>query len=140
MAALVDGWTEAADGGTWLLVRPSELLPDEAWREEASFGGPVLAHESERPFRPEGEYEAMDAYNVEIRLWLAGAHADGLEAAAADHIFAAVARLGMAAIQVRRDDELIRAVLPDAAPYDFPAGTLIYETDRDKWNGYVLED
>jgi hypothetical protein len=54
-------------------------------------------------------------------------------------VFAVVARAGLAAVHVRNDDELIRAVLPGGAPYDFPAGTLIYETDRDRWNGYVVE-
>jgi stage V sporulation protein SpoVS len=139
VAGLVGGRTKTANGGTWLLVAIGDLLPDEAWRGAVDFGGPVLTHESERPFRPAGEYTATDAYNVEIRLWLAGAHNDAVEAAAADRIFAAVAGLNMATIQIRRDDELIRAVLPGGAPYDFPAGTLIYETDRDRWNGYVVE-
>ncbi|WP_305788450.1 hypothetical protein [Symbioplanes lichenis] len=137
IATLVNGRTEVSNDDTWLLVSIGTLLPDSDLRS-AEFGGPVLPYVADPPFQP-GEFEATDAYNVEVRLWLAGARNEALEAAAADQIFAVVARMEVAAVQVRRDDKLIRAVLPGRAPYDFPAGTLIYETDRDRWNGYVLE-
>lgn len=109
------------------------------------FGGPILPHESELPFRPEGEFEAVDGYNMEIRLWQAyGRRVDpdtgmDIEAAAAARIFDAVTEaLQDPAIHVHTDDALVAAYRPGKGIYHPPRGTSIYDWDREIWNDFVL--
>jgi hypothetical protein len=125
----------------WLLVETAHLVPGAS----GEFGGPVIAHESELPFRPLGEFEAIDCYTVEIRLWQAHGrriHPDtgeNVEALASDRIFRALAD-GIAApiIHVRNDDKLVQASMPGRGIRGYPDGTTIYEWDVPAWDGYVV--
>ncbi|MEU8230185.1 hypothetical protein AB0C12_11335 [Actinoplanes sp. NPDC048967] len=141
VAKLIGGRTEVRDQQVWLLVDTARLVPG----VEGEFGGPVVAHNSEAAFRPAGEFEAPDAYNVELRLWQAGGRrvepttgADIEERAATAVFQALAASAGLAVIHVHDDDVLLRAALPGAGAIEFPRGTTIYDWDEDKWNGFVL--
>jgi hypothetical protein len=141
VAKLVGGRAEVRDQQTWLLVDTARLVPGVA----GEFGGPVVAHSSEAAFRPDGEFEAPDAYDVELRLWQArGPRVDpvtgaDVEEAAATAIFRAVADAAdLALIQVHNDDALVRAALPGAGTFEFPPGTTIYDWDEEKWNGFIF--
>jgi hypothetical protein len=140
---LVGGRAETRSDHSWLAVDTSRLVPGVT----GEFGGPVLAHASERPFRTDDEFEAVDAYTVEIRLWQAdGPRAGGgdgadVEARAAAAIFDALAKaIDAPMIHVRDDDKLVRASLPGRGVHDFPPGTTIYDWDEPKWDGYVVVD
>jgi hypothetical protein len=142
VAGLVGGRAETRDQQSWLLVDTARLVPGVA----GEFGGPVIAHNSEAAFRPDGEFEAPDAYEVELRLWQAGgprvdpATGADVEILAATAIFQALANSAeLALIQVHGDDALLRAALPGAGTLDFPQGTTIYDWDEEKWNGFVLK-
>lgn len=140
-AKLIGGRVELRDQQVWLLVDTARLVPDVG----GEFGGPVVAHSSEAAFRPDGEFEATDGYDVELRLWQAGgprvepvsgADVEGLAAAALFRVLATSAELAI--IHVHDDDVLLRAALPGSGVCEFPAGTTIYDWDEDKWNGFVL--
>lgn len=140
-AKLIGGRVEFHDQQAWLLVDTARLVPG----IDGEFGGPVVAHTSEAAFRPDGEFEAPDAYNMEIRLWqvggprvepTTGADVEELAAAAIFQSLAAAASFAM--IHVHDDDSLLRAVLPGAGTIEFPRGTTIYDWDEEQWNGYVL--
>lgn len=141
VAKLIGGRAELRDHQVWLLVETARLIPG----VKGEFGGPVVVHASEAAFRPEGEFEAPDAYNVELRLWQAGGPrvdpvtgAD-VEELAATAVFQAVASSAeFSVIHVHGDDLLLRAALPGAGSVEFPRGTTIYDWDEDKWNGFVL--
>jgi hypothetical protein len=140
---LIGGRAEARADHSYLLVDTGRLVPGVS----GEFGGPVLTRESERPFRPDDEFEAIDAYSVEIRLWQAGGpRADGaggadVEARAASAIFDALAKaIDAPMIHVRDDDKLVRAALPGRGIHEFPPGTTIYDWDESKWDGYVVLD
>jgi hypothetical protein len=140
-AKLIRGRAELRDQQVWLLVNTARLVPGVA----GEFGGPVVAHASEAAFRPDGEFEAPDAYTMEIRLWQAGGPrvepttgADVEELAATAVFQALAAAADFAMIHVHDDDALLRAVLPGAGQVEFPRGTTIYDWDEDKWNGLVL--
>ena len=141
VAKLIGGRTEVRDQQVWLLVDTARLVPG----VDGEFGGPVVAHNSEAAFRPDGEFEAPDAYDVELRLWQAGGRrvepttgAD-IEELAATAVFRALATSAdLAVIHVHDDDALLRAALPGAGTTEFPQGTTIYDWDEDKWNGFVL--
>jgi hypothetical protein len=141
-AKLVGGRAEVRDQQVWLLVDTERLVPGAA----GEFGGPVVIHSSGAAFRPADEFEAPDAYDVELRLWQAGGPrvdpvtgAD-VEELAATAIFRALAgSADLALIHVHHDDGLLRAALPGAGTFEFPRGTTIYDWDEDKWNGFVLK-
>jgi hypothetical protein len=140
-AELVGGRSEPRSDHSLLLVHTGRLVTGAS----GEFGGPVLAHKSERPFRPEGEFEAVDFYTVEIRLWQAhGPRVDresgrDFEAEAAAAVFDALANgIDVPMIHVRYDDKLARASMPGKGIHDFPEGTTIYDWDEDKWDGFVL--
>jgi hypothetical protein len=140
-AKLIGGRVEVRDQQVWLLVETARLVPG----VEGEFGGPVVPHSSEAAIRPEGEFEAPDAYDVELRLWQAGGPrmvpttgAD-VEELAATAVFQALATSAdLAVIHVHDDDVLVRAALPGAGTLEFTPGTTIYDWDEDKWNGFVL--
>jgi hypothetical protein len=141
-AKLVGGRAEVRDRQPWLLVDTARLVPGVA----GEFGGPVVAHTSEVAFRPDGEFEAPDAYDVELRLWQAGGPrvdpvtgADVEELAATALFRALAATAEFALIHVRGDDTLLRAAVPGAGTVDFPQGTTIFDWDEDKWGGVVLK-
>ena len=139
-AKLIGGRAEVRNQQVWLLVDTARLVPGVA----GEFGGPVVVHSSETAFRPDGEFEAPDAYDVELRLWQAGGPRVGptggdVEELAAAAIFEALATSAdFALIHVHHDDLLLRAALPGAGTSEFPPGTTIYDWDADKWNGLVL--
>jgi hypothetical protein len=141
VAKLIGGRTEVRDQQVWLLVDTARLVPG----VDGEFGGPVVAHNSEAAFRPDGEFEAPDAYDVELRLWQAGGRrvepttgAD-IEELAATAVFQALANSAdLAVIHVHDDDVLLRAALPGAGTAEFAQGTTIYDWDEEKWNGFVL--
>lgn len=142
VAKLVGGRAEVRDQQPWLIVDTARLVPGAA----GEFGGPVVAHSSEAAFRPDGEFEAPDAYDVEVRLWQAGgprvdpATGVDVEQVAAAAIFQALTTAAdLAVIHVHGDDALLRAALPGAGTFEFPLGTTIYDWDEDKWNGFVLK-
>ncbi|MCA2216306.1 hypothetical protein [Jidongwangia harbinensis] len=119
------------------------LVPDGS----GQFGGPVLTHESERPYRPGGEFQALDLYTVEIRLWQAhgprGHRSPGrdIEAEAAAVIFDTLAKgIDNPMIHVSHTDKLVSASMPGKGVHDFPTGTTIYDWDQEKWDGYVVLD
>ena len=140
-AELIGGRVEERDQQVWLLVDTARLVPG----VDGEFGGPVVAHASEAAFRPAGEFEAPDAYDVELRLWQAGGPrvdpvtgAD-VEVLAATAVFRALASSAdLALIHVHDDDVLLHAALPGAGAVDLVPGTTIYDWDEDKWNGLVL--
>jgi hypothetical protein len=138
---VIGGRVETQSGESWLLVDTARLVPGVA----GEFGGPVVAHESERPFRPDGEFEATDAYNVEMRLWqaqgprLGGDSGLDVEAHAASAIFDALAKaIDVPMIQVRGDDKVVRAFFPGRGVQNFPPDTTVYDWDEPKWDGYVV--
>jgi hypothetical protein len=140
-AKLIGGRAEVRDQQVWLLVDTARLVPG----VDGEFGGPVVPHSSEAVFRPDGEFEAPDAYDVELRLWKAGgprvepttgADVEQLAAAAVFQALAAAADLAL--IHVHDDDVLLRAALPGNRTFEFAAGTTIYDWDEDQWNGFVL--
>jgi hypothetical protein len=139
-AKLIGGRTELRDQQVWLLVETARLVAGIAGK----FGGPVVVHDSEAAFRPDGEFEAPDAYDVELRLWQSGGPrvdptgGDVEELAAAAIFEALAASPDLALIHVHDDDLLLRAALPGAGTSEFPRGTTIYDWDADKWNGFVL--
>lgn len=140
-AELVGGRYEPRSDHSLLLVSTGRLIPG----APGEFGGPVLPHESERPFRPDDEFEAVDGYTVEVRLWQAhGPRVDretGLdfEAEAASAVFDALAKgIPDPMIHVRHGDKLARASMPGKGVRDFPEGTTIYDWDEAKWDGYVV--
>jgi hypothetical protein len=109
------------------------------------FGGPVVVHTSGAEFRPDGEFEAPDAYNIEVRLWQAGgpridlATGVDVEEVAATAIFQALAASAdLAVIHVHHDDALRAAARPGAGAVVFPSGITIYDWDQDKWQDFVL--
>jgi hypothetical protein len=141
-AKLLGGRVELRDQQPWLLVDTARLVPGVV----GEFGGPVVAHNSEAAFRPDGEFEAPDAYDVELRLWQAGGPrmdpatgADVEELAAAAMFQALAGASDLALIHVHGDDALLRAALPGAGTAEFPPGTTIYDWDEDNWNGFVLK-
>ena len=141
-AKLLGGRAEVRDRQPWLLVDTARLVPGVA----GEFGGPVMAHNSEAAFRPDAEFEAPDAYDVELRLWQAGGPrvdpvtGDDVEEVAATALFRALAGAAdLALIHVHDDDALVRAALPGAGTVEFSPGTTIYDWDEDKWNGFVLK-
>ncbi len=141
VAKLIGGRVEVRDQQVWLLVDTARLVAG----VEGEFGGPVVAHASEAAFRPDGEFEAPDAYDVELRLWQAGgprvhpATGANVEELAATVVFQALATSAeMPVIHVHDDDALLRAALPGAGAFEFTPGTTIYDWDEDKWNGFVL--
>lgn len=140
-AKVIGGRVEKQDQQVWLLVDTARLVPG----TDGEFGGPVIAHTSEAAFRPRGESEAPDGYDVELRLWQAGGpRVDpttgtdvGLLAAPA--VFRSLATSAdFAVLHVHDDDVLLRAALPGAETVDFAPGTTIYDWDEHKWNGLVL--
>jgi hypothetical protein len=140
VARLIGGRVESATDHAVLLVDTARLVPGAT----GEFGGPVLAHASEAEFRPDGEFEAADAYNVEIRLWQAhGPRIDpatgtDVEAAAATAMFDVIAQVGDAPIiHVRDDDRLVAAAMPGRGVVR-PEDTTTYDWDAGKWDGYVL--
>jgi len=142
VAKLIGGRAEVRDQQPWLLVDTARLVPGVA----GEFGGPVVAHNSEAAFRPGGEFEAPDAYDMELRMWQAGGPrvdpvtGTDVEELAATVVFQALARSAdLALIQVHGDDALLRAALPGAGTFEFPGGTTIYDWDEEKWNGFVLK-
>lgn len=141
-AKLIGGRAEVRGAQVWLLVDTGRLVPGAA----GEFGGPVVAHASEAAFRPDGEFEAPDAYDLEVRLWQAGGSrvepssgADVEELAAAAVFRALAAGAELAIIHVHADDALRRATLPGVGTRDFPPGTTIYDWDAGKWDGFVLQ-
>ena len=133
IAELVGGRMEVKDGNPWLFIKTDQLVDG----AQGELAGPVLPHVSEAPFRPDGEFEAADAYDVEVRLWqVGGAQADS--ESAVDAVFRVLTPTGFAAIQVRDDDKLVRATL-GAGSRDFAAGTTIYDWDSDEWSGFVVD-
>lgn len=140
-ARVIGGRVEERDRQVWLLVDTARLVPGVG----GEFGGPVVAHSSEAAFRPDGEFEAPDAYDVEVRLWQAGgprvdpATGADVELLAATAVFHALATSAdLAVIHVHDDDKLLRAVLPGAGVVEFGPGTTIFDWDEDKWGGFVL--
>jgi hypothetical protein len=140
-AKVIGGRAEVRDQQVWLLVDTARLVPG----VDGEFGGPVVTHSSEAAFRPEGEFEAPDAYDVEVRLWQAGgprvdpATGADVEELAATAVFRALATSpDLAVLHVHDDDVLLRAALPGNGTVDFAAGTTIYDSDEDQWNGFVL--
>jgi len=140
-AELIGGRAELRDQQVWLIVDTMRLVPG----VDGEFGGPILAHTSEAAFRPDGEFEAPDAYTVEMRLWQAGGPrvepatgADVEELAAAAVFQALAASADLAMIHVHDDDVLLRAARPGVGQVEFPPGTTIYDWDEDKWDGLVL--
>jgi hypothetical protein len=139
-AKLIGGRVEVRDQQVWLLVDTARLVPG----VEGEFGGPVVAHPSQAAFRPDGEFEAPDAYDVELRLWQAGgprvdpATGADVEELAARAVFQVLATsTDLAVIHVHDDDVLLRAALPGAGTLEF-TGATIYDWDEDSWNGFVL--
>jgi hypothetical protein len=105
------------------------LMPMEAIRSgtQGEFGGPVLRRDPEWPYRPPDEWEAVDAYELEWRLWQAyGPQVDaetgeGLELAAASTVFERLAsgiRIPMP--QLHLTDKLIAAYHPDHGLKRYP--------------------
>lgn len=140
-AKLIGGRVELRDLQPWLLVDTARLVPGVA----GEFGGPVVARASEAAFRPDGEFEAPDAYDIELRLWQAdgpridpatGADVEELAATAIFEALAASADLAL--IHVHDDDALLHAARPGAGTGVFPPGITIYDFDQDKWQGFVL--
>jgi hypothetical protein len=139
LAKVGNGSAEKTDGNMLLLFPTDHLVAGVSGR----FGGPVLDHAPGLPFRPDGEFEAPDLYNVEIRLW----QADGprvhpvtgadVEEAAATALFSAVVACGLTAIHVHDDDKLVRATVPGQGSREFAKGTTVYDWDADKWGGFV---
>src|SRR5690349_24185821 len=110
-AKLIGGRAEVRNQQAWLLVDTARLVPG----VPGEFGGPVVAHASESAFRPAGEFEAPDAYDVELRLWQAngprveptsGADVEELAATAVFQVLAA--SVDLAVIHVHDDDVLVR--------------------------------
>jgi hypothetical protein len=140
-AKLIGGRAELRNQQPWLLVDTARLVPGVA----GEFGGPSVAHDSEVAFRPDGEFEASDAYNVEVRLWQAAGPridpatgADVQELAATAIFRALAASADFALIHVHDDDSLRHAVLPGTEAVAFPRGVTIYDWDQDKWRAVVL--
>ncbi len=138
LAERLSGHVAERNGTTWLFLDPAVLMGHSDRTPGDDFGGPVVAHRSELPFRPDGEFEATDFYNVELRLWLSGTKRGEFEALLADKFFAVVAAEGFTAVHVRNDDVLIRAAMPGAGTREFPVGTTIYDSDQERWGGFVL--
>ncbi len=141
LAGLLGGRVEHRDDHAYVVVDTARLVAGAS----GEFGGPVLPHTSELPFRPEGEFEATDCYNMEIRLWQAyGKRVDpatgtDVEAAAAAVVYDAVTRaFDEPAIHIHTDDGLVAAYLPGKGVYRPPSGTSIYDWDAANWNGFVL--
>ena len=140
-ARLIGGRAEVRDQQPWLLADTAQLVPGVV----GEFGGPVVAHASETVFRPDGEFEAPDAYDIELRLWQTGGPrvdqatgADVEELAAAAVFQAPAISADLALIHVHNDDALLSAALPGAGTIAFPPGTTIYDWDADEWHGFVL--
>jgi hypothetical protein len=142
VAEIIGAQHDDRDGHDWLLVSTGRLISGAA----GEFGGPVLPHTSEAEFRPDDEFEAPDAYNVEIRLWQAqGPRIDpdsgrDVEAAAASALFATLAAALPAPMIHVRGDKLISAAIPGRGSRDFPQGTSIYDWDEESWHGFVVTD
>ena len=141
IAGLFHGRADSRPDHAYVVVETARLVPGAS----GEFGGPVRPHESELPFRPEGEFEAVDGYNVEIRLGQAyGRRVDpatgtDIEAVAASVLFEALIRaIDDPAIHVHTDHILVRAYLPGKGLFHPPRGTTIFDWDQDDWNGYVL--
>ena len=141
VAKLVGGRVEVRDRQPWLIVDTARLVLGVA----GEFGGPVVAHSCAAAFRPDGEFEAPDAYGVELRLWQVGgprvdpASGADVEELAATAVFQALASSAdLALIHVHGDDLLLRAALPGAGALDFARGTTIYDWDEEKWHGFVF--
>jgi hypothetical protein len=141
VADLVGGQAEDRGDHAYLLVDTARLVPGAT----GEYGGPVLRHESDLPYRPEGEFEAVDGYNMEIRLWQAlGPRinpntGENVEATGASVIFnALVEAIDPPIIHVRDDDKLVAASLPGKGVYRPSAGTTIFDWDEEHWNGFVL--
>ncbi len=142
-AEALKGLSEHRDGHSWLLVNTGHLVSGAS----GAFGGPILSSSSEAQFRPADEYEAPDAYNIEMRLWQAkGPRADSatgqdIEAAAASSVFAVLfSSLSLPMIHVRDGDKLISAALPGRGMHHFNQGVSVYDWDDEKWDGYVIVD
>ena len=100
-AKLIGGRAEVRGQQVWLLVDTARLVPG----VDGEFGGPVMVHNSAAALRPGGEFEAPDAYDMELRLWQAigprvepatGADVEGLAATAIFRTLAASAELAAA--------------------------------------------
>jgi hypothetical protein len=142
-ADAVGGSVAHRDTHSWFLVATSRLIHGTS----GEFGGPVLHKASEAQFRPADEYEAPDAYNIEIRLWQAhgprvhAATGEDVEAAAASAVFATLSEaLSAPMLHVREGDKLISASRPDRGVHTYPDGVSVYDWDEDEWDGYVLID
>ncbi|GAA3349784.1 hypothetical protein GCM10020358_73220 [Amorphoplanes nipponensis] len=140
-AGLIGGRTEIRDQRPWLFVDTARLVQG----ADGEFGGPVTAHFSDAPFRPDGEFEAPDAYQVELRLWQTGgcridpATGADVEELAATAIFRALAASeALPVIHVHDDDTLLQAALPGVGTVVFPTGTSIYDGDEDRWACVVV--
>jgi hypothetical protein len=140
-AKLIGGRAEVWGEQSWLLVGTAQLVPG----VDGEFGGPVVAHVSEVASRRDGEFEAPDTYDIELRLWQAGgprvdqATGADVEELAAAAVFQALAgSADLALIHVHDNDTLLSAALPGAGTIAFPPGTTIYDWDADEWHGFVL--
>ncbi|RSM51434.1 hypothetical protein DMB66_41965 [Actinoplanes sp. ATCC 53533] len=129
------------DQRPWLLVDTAQLVLGVV----GEFGGPVVAHASAAAFRRNGEFEAPDTYNIELRLRQTGGPrvdpatgADVEQLAAAVVFQALTGSTDLALIHVHDDDALLSAALPGAGTITFPPGTTIYDWDADEWGGFVL--
>ncbi|GAA0810694.1 hypothetical protein [Spirilliplanes yamanashiensis] len=142
LAGALGGTVEHRDGSAWLLVDTAHLVDGATGR----FGGPLVEHDITEGRGSDDEWEASDAYRLELRLW----QAEGprihpvtgrdIEADAAGTVFAAAvgAVADVPILRVRDDDKLISAALPGRGARTFPAGTSIYDWDEPLWDGYVV--